>query len=401
MNSVSQSLFAALSAGIILLTSACGESGSGKNGNNTSSSSSSSSSSASSSSSTSSSSGIAAQGLAAKYAGYFPIGAAVSSYHLDNLSAIVATDFNHLTPENAMKIADIHPAENTWNTAEADRIADLARQHGWKITGHTLLWHRQAPAWMFAGLTPKDPASIEILKTRLKTHITAMVERYADVVDNWDVVNEAISDSANKTYRDASEGSKWFEMFGSQEYIYWAFKFAQEALEAKSPGSSAGKLYYNEYTVTLKTAKILTLLDYLKNKGIQVDGVGSQSHDNLSWPAINELQTTLDAFVAAGYKMKISELDVTVYADYATGKFVGEAEKIFDTTLEAKQAARYASLFEFYRKNKTHITSVTFWGISDDNTWLDNEPVKGRNDYPLLYNDAHTAKAARGAIMNF
>ena len=69
--------------------------------------------------------------------------------------------------------------------------------------------------------------------------------------------------------------------------------------------------------------------------------------------------------------------------------------------LETRQAKRFSDLFALYRKNKQHITSVTFWGVSDDQTWLDNEPVPGRNDYPLLYNDAHAPKAARAAIMNF
>jgi endo-1,4-beta-xylanase len=80
---------------------------------------------------------------------------------------------------------------------------------------------------------------------------------------------------------------------------------------------------------------------------------------------------------------------------------VASPEVPFTATLEAAQAKRFADLFAVYRKNKANITSVTFWGVSDDNTWLDNEPVAGRNDYPLLFNDAHTPKAAVAAIMNF
>jgi endo-1,4-beta-xylanase len=340
--------------------------------------------------------------LAAKYADYFPIGAAVSAWHLDNVPEIVGTQFNHLTAENAMKIQDIHPAEATFNWTAADRIADLAREKGIKLTGHTLLWHRQAPAWMFAGVTAGDAESLETLKARLKAHIEAMVERYGDVVDNWDVVNEAISDTADKTYRDGGESSKWYELFGSEEYIYWAFQYAKDALEAREPGSSAGKLYYNEYTVTTKVTKILTMLDWLKNeKGIQIDGVGFQGHENLTWPSTADLQKAIDQFVAAGYKVKISELDITVYSDYSTGSFVASPEVELTPALETQQAARYKSLFELYRANKEHITSVTFWGVSDDNTWLDNEPVSGRNDYPLLWDDAHQPKDAWTAIMDF
>lgn len=72
----------------------------------------------------------------------------------------------------------------------------------------------------------------------------------------------------------------------------------------------------------------------------------------------------------------------------------------FTVELEAKQAKRFGDLFALYRKNKDSITSHLL-GLSDDNTWLDNEPVAGRDDFPLLYNDQHTPKAARAAIMSF
>jgi endo-1,4-beta-xylanase len=340
--------------------------------------------------------------LAEKYADYFPVGVALGSVHLSTMGDIVDRDFNHLTCENAMKITDIHPAEASFAWEEADYIADYARQRDIKLTGHALLWHRQAPDWMFAGVTAGDATSLETLKARLKAHIEAMVERYGDVVDNWDVVNEAISDDATKTYRDGSEGSKWYELFGSEEYIYWAFKFAKDALEAQSPGSSAGKLYYNEYVVTTKADRILKMLAWLKDeKGIQVDGVGFQSHENMTWPSTTDLQSAFDKFVAAGYKTKISELDITVYSDYTTGSFVASPAVELTAELEAEQAKRFTDLFALYRKNKSHITSVTFWGVSDDQTWLDHDPVPGRNDYPLLYNEQHQPKAARAAIMQF
>lgn len=339
--------------------------------------------------------------LAKKYADFFPIGAAVGDFQLGNLDQVLAQDFNHLTCENAMKIEDVHPAEDTFYWDAADRVADFARQHSMKMTGHALLWHQRAPAWMFEGVTAGDAASLELLKSRLKAHIEAMVGRYADVVDNWDVVNEAISDDTTKQYRDGSEDSKWFEVFGSEEYIYWAYKFAYDALEANSPGSAAGKLYYNEYVATIKADRILKMLAWLKDeKGIQVAGVGFQSHENMTWPSTTDLQTAIDKFRTAGYKVKISELDITVYSDYSTGSFVPAPAVALTPTLEAAQAKRFGDLFALYRKNKADITSVTFWGLSDDQTWLDTT-VPGRDDFPLLYNDAHTPKAARAAIMNF
>jgi len=339
--------------------------------------------------------------VAKKYLNHFPIGAAVGNWELDNEGRALERDFNHLTCENAMKAQNIHPAEAEYVWTEADRVANFARSHRLKMTGHALLWHRQAPAWMFADISAGEPSSVELLKARLKAHIEAVVNRYADVVDNWDVVNEAISSDYSKIYRDGAEGSQWYQLFGSEEYIYWAYQYAHDALEAIEPGSSAGKLYYNDYTVTSKVEQILTMFAWLETRGIHVDGVGFQSHEYMSWPSEGELQAAFDRFVAAGYKLKISELDVTVYDDYASGSFVASPQVEYTPALEDEQARRFASLFSVYRNNRDNITSVTFWGISDNRSWLNYVPVMGRADYPLLYKDATTPKAARAAIMNF
>ncbi len=145
--------------------------------------------------------------LSSAYAQQFPIGAAVSSVHLTQSKDILEREFNHITAENAMKFASVQPSEGSFTFADADEIANFARQTGKPMTGHTLIWHRQSPSWLFGDLTAGETGSIEKLKQRMRTHIEAMVERYADIVDNWDVVNEAISDTSGKAYRDAEEGS--------------------------------------------------------------------------------------------------------------------------------------------------------------------------------------------------
>lgn len=115
----------------------------------------------------------------------------------------------------------------------------------------------------------------------------------------------------------------------------------------------------------------------------------------------SDLQRAFDRFVKAGYRIKISELDLSVYSDYSTGSFVASPEMPYTPELAAALAQRFAALFSVYRQNRANISSVTFWGVSDDHSWLNNEPVAGRANYPLLYADPKTPKAARAAIMNF
>jgi endo-1,4-beta-xylanase len=48
-------------------------------------------------------------------------------------------------------------------------------------------------------------------------------------------------------------------------------------------------------------------------------------------------------------------------------------------------AARYAGLFKVFVNHRDRITRVTFWGVTDANSWLNYWPVPGRTDYPLLF----------------
>ena len=136
-------------------------------------------------------------------------------------------------------------------------------------------------------------------------------------------------------------------------------------------------------------------------KGLKIDGVGDQAHYRIDWPPVSEIRATYDKLIAAGYDLKVSELDVTLYNDYPSGSFEPAPEIEFTETVEQQQAARYKALFELFRDYSDHITSVTVWGLTDDRTWLDNEPVSGRNDHPLLWTDDKEPKAALGAIMDF
>jgi endo-1,4-beta-xylanase len=314
---------------------------------------------------------------------------------------LLTRHFKHLTAENAMKFGSLSRQEGVYDWASADAIANFARETKMSMTGHTLVWHRQAPGWLFSGLTPKDAASIAKLKARMKAHIDTIVPRYADVVTNWDVVNEVVSDNSTKQYRDASEGSQFHGIFGSEDYVYWAFKYAGDALEAHQKGSSEGKLYYNDYNVNLKIDRILPLLDSIKKRGARVDGIGMQMHIRLDWPSVEEIDGTIQRIVEAGYLVKVSELDVSLYNDYPGGNFKAAPAVEFTPKLAEQQAQRYAELFALFRKHAKHITSVTLWGISDDATWLDNEPVSGRNNHPLLFDDQRRPKAAAAAILDF
>jgi endo-1,4-beta-xylanase len=328
-------------------------------------------------------------GLAAHYVSKFPIGVALEPTYLDELGALVAKNFNHLTAENVMKCERIQPKEGEYDFSPADQLAEFARAHSMRMTGHALVWYRETPDWLVTGAAPD-------VSSKLRQHILTVVARYADVTDNWDVVNEAISDTAGKQYRDGAEGSKLFPVLGPG-FITQAFQNAEEA--AKLSGKAID-LYYNDYNLDQpeKRAKVLQMVAELRAQGVRIDGIGEQAHWNLNWPPVSHIQAMIDAFVSAGLKVKFSELDISIYTNEDWDRKVWEPEKPFTQALAERQAARFKELFGLFLRNAAHISSVTLWGVSDDRTWLDTWPAPGRNNHPLLFDDNDQPKAAYFAL---
>ncbi|RYY06040.1 MAG: 1,4-beta-xylanase, partial [Sphingobacteriaceae bacterium] len=164
------------------------------------------------------------KGLKDYYKKYFPIGVAVNMAALRGAdSALIIREFNSITPENDMKMGPIHPQENVYNWKNADAMVNFAVQHHIKIRGHNLLWHNQAPAWMFKDSSGKE-VSKEVLLKRLRDHIHTVVKRYKGKIYAWDVVNEAIDDDSTKYLRN----STWYRICG-EDFIPKAFEYAHEA----------------------------------------------------------------------------------------------------------------------------------------------------------------------------
>ena len=334
------------------------------------------------------------KGLKDYYKNYFPIGVAVNPRMLDSGAqlSLILQQFNSLTPENAMKIAPIHPEENRYNWVDADKIADFAKSNGIKLRGHTLCWHNQTPKWFFIDSITGKQVTKDVLLARMKRHITEVVTRYKGTIYAWDVVNEAVPDTSTNIYRK----SKFFEIIGP-EYIEKAFEYAHQA----DPNA---QLFYNDYNTenAVKREKFYQLLKSLKEKGVPVNGVGLQGHWSLYEPTASALEESITKFASLGLKVQITELDVSVYSkqhERSKEPFRGKAE--YTSDMEQKQAEHYKMLFEIFRKHKDVISGVTFWNLSDKYSWLDNFPVQGRKDFPLLFDQNHQPKKAYWEVVKF
>ncbi|NJM26569.1 MAG: endo-1,4-beta-xylanase [Bacteroidia bacterium] len=326
-------------------------------------------------------------------ASYFPIGVAVSPRALQTDEAgLITREFTSMTPENAMKMGPIHPKENEYFWTHADSIAAFAQRNQMKLRGHTLCWHNQTPGWLFKD-AKGDTVSKAVLLQRLKDHITAVVSRYKGKIYAWDVVNEAISDRENELYRN----SPWFKICG-EEFIAKAFQYAHEA-------DPDALLFYNDYNEinSKKREKIIKLVTDLKKAGVPIHGVGLQGHWAINEPSREQLEQTLKDFAATGLALQITELDISVYPKEhrARERRDEDVNTAFTPEKEQVQVDQYRMCFELFRKYKQHLTGVTFWNISDRNSWLDNFPVRNRKDYPLLFDKELKPKKAYYEVVKF
>jgi len=325
------------------------------------------------------------------YRDYFPIGVAVSPRALQTDEAqLITRQFNSLTAENAMKMGPLHPGEDTYYWKDADSIVAFALRNGMRIRGHNLCWHNQAPRWFFTD-NAGDTVSKAVLLQRLKAHITAVVSRYKGKIYAWDVVNEAISDKPDEFYRNSA-----FYRICGEEYIAWAFRYAHEA-------DPDALLFYNDYNEIdpVKREKIYRLVKDLKAAGVPVHGLGLQGHWAIDEPSEAQLDSTLQRFSQLGVQLQITELDISVYPKEHSAREArpSDTATAFTPGKEDKQAAMYRMCFALFRKYRDVITGVTFWNISDRHSWLDNFPVRGRKDYPLLFDkDLQPKKAFREVV---
>ncbi len=327
------------------------------------------------------------RGLKDYYKNFFPIGVSVSPASLAGAeSDLIRKNFSSLSAENVMKSGLIHPQENSYAWDNADRIVDFAQQNGLLIRGHTLCWHKQTPTWLFKDQEGK-PVTKEVLLARLKEHIQTVVSRYKGKIYAWDVVNEAIDDNDSVFLR----GSDWYKI-GGEEFIADAFKWAREA-------DPKALLFYNDYNTEspAKRAKIFKLLKRLKEAGVPVDGIGLQGHWDLTTPTEKTLRESIEKFSSLGLQVQVTELDVSVYSPAEKDP----SNHQFTTEREQRQMEQYKMIFRVLREYKKEITGVTFWNVSDRSSWLDNFPVRGRKNYPLLFDQQLHPKKAFWEVVKF
>jgi len=296
----------------------------------------------------------------------------------------VLSQFNSIVTENCMKSGELQVVEGKFDFTLADKFVDFGLKNNMFLIGHTLIWHSQTPRWFFVDKEGQT-VSREVLIERMRTHIYTVVKRYKGKVKGWDVVNEAIED--NGSWRN----SKFYQVLG-EDFVKLAFQFAHEA-------DPDAELYYNDYSMALEGRRngVLTLVKSLQKQGVKITGIGMQGHISMDSPSITDFEKSIVAFSELGLKVMITELDLSALPSPWSNMganisdVVAYQEKMNPYTkglpveVETAWENRFLDFFKLFLKHKDKISRVTLWGVSDATSWKNDFPVKGRTDYPLLF----------------
>jgi len=289
-----------------------------------------------------------------------------------------------------------------------------------KVRGHVLVWHSQTPEWFFHEEYDKTKAyvSSDEMNKRLEwyiktvlTHFTGEDSKYKDLFYGWDVVNEAVSDSTG-TYRsdtengsdsltDDTHGSKssWWKVYGSNEFIINAFRYANKYAPADV------ELYYNDYNecTPSKVGPICDLLNAVKSaESTRIDGMGMQGHYDLNSPTTEQFESAARAYADIVGKVQLTELDFKASADYDGTELTQDEEY-------NKQGHRYKEIYDSMKKLQAEgveFDGMTVWGVIDSNSWLQgNAGVGGGADgtqtqCPLLFDGNYKAKPSFWGIVD-
>jgi endo-1,4-beta-xylanase len=294
------------------------------------------------------------------------IGTALMSHHLasSQIRQLVAREFDSLTAENEMKWEAVEPQPGSFDFDAGDRLVAFAAEHGIRMRGHTLVWHSQLAPWV-KGL-PADG-----LRAAMTRHIQGVVGHWKGKIAAWDVVNEAIADGPSGALRPDSP----FAVLGPT-FIDEAFRLAHAA----DPNAL---LFYNDYEIegegVAKSEAAYQLCKRLKEAGVPIHGIGFQMHvDPRHWPTVESIRKNMERFAALGLFVEFTEMDVPV------GGLAGTIEEKLQQqrTITRDIVAACAGVDK--------CTGVTFWGLSDTDSWLSTPrwgALRGPGPhYPLPFN---------------
>lgn len=327
---------------------------------------------------------------------HLAVGTAVSDEALADPTyrKIAATEFSSVTAENVMKWEVLEPERGRYDWTAADRFMKFAKANDQKVRGHVLVWNNQLPAWLTEGVEDGSISTTE-LRGILRDHVRTVVSHYRGRIWQWDVVNEAATDSFDSPDGTITYKGFWAKHLGPG-YIADAFRWARQA-------DPKALLFYNDYNIdafgdggpTDKTQFVYDMVRGLRRAGVPIDGVGSQAHLSTRYGNYTafQVQDMLDRFAKLGVATALTEVDVrNLLPENPTGDTL-------NPLLQA-QAYNYSALMQGCLASR-HCISYTVWGFDDGHSWTntwDFGSGVGREAMAAIYDEEYRPKLAYRAL---
>jgi endo-1,4-beta-xylanase len=313
------------------------------------------------------------------------VGAAVRPSQLSEIAyaSTLATEFNMVEAEDAMKWWVLRPDRATYDFRQGDEVVHFAQAHQMRVRGHCLVWGRYNPAWLTQGhFTTRQ------LSQLLREHITRVMKHYRGQVFAWDVVNEALDENGN--LRD----SLWFNQPGiglagkGTAYIEQVFRWAHRA-------DPHALLFYNEAEgegLGRKSEAIYAMVKEFRRRGVPIDGVGLQMHiptlDADMQVVAADVSANITRLTALGVQVHITELDVSLPLDSTGGP-------------RAEDLVRQAEVYRTIARaclNNPGCTAIQTWGFTDKYSWIGSHS-HGARGHALPFDRAYQPKSAYRAML--
>jgi endo-1,4-beta-xylanase len=327
-----------------------------------------------------------------RFEDFFPVGGEVDSIDLSGPHAELLTKhFNSIVSGNDMKWSSVERTKGSFSYGAADAEVGEAVCHNMKIRGHNLVWAtgNQTPSYAFGDGT-NSPANQATVTANIQEHIQNEVTHFGDKVYVWDVVNEPI----DPHQPDCLAHGPFYNVLG-KSYIDIAL---QAARQYAPPGT---KLFLNDYSTAdpAKLACLVKVVQDLQSRGIPIDGVGHEMHNNINYPSVSAMETAIKTVAQLGIDQQVTELDLSVYKAGDNTSNYGANGGTVPPSILAQQGYLYWHYFQLFRRMHRHLSGVTFWGIADDDTWLDSFPIN-RLNLPLPFDTSLQAKPAYWGIVD-
>jgi endo-1,4-beta-xylanase len=334
---------------------------------------------------------------------YFPVGAEIdSSDLLGPHEQLLVKHFNSIVSGNDMKWQETEATEGQFTYTLADQEVALAQANKMRVRGHNLVWATgaQVPSWVFLeedGTTPlsaSNPADVQLLTERIQNHIENLVQHFGTAVYVWDVVNEPIDPSQP----DCLAHGPFYQVLGPS-YIDIALEAAREYAP---PGT---QLFINDYSLTDQSRLrcMVRLIRRLRRHHVPLDGIGHEMHGHIDYPSAFQVYWSFEQLhrLFPWLKQQVTELDMSVYLSTDNTSNYGANGGTVPDSVIAEQGWLYKDYFDVFKAlaRQRELEAVTFWGMADDDTWLDSFPID-RLDEPLPFDQLLQAKSAYWGIVD-